>query len=155
MTSIKLQLLDKTVDKLPSIFRIGDIIRVHRCNSNEYRNELNLTGNVNINTSWVVFSGNPDYHHGYDNSPEVMAKTQDKAFIRLLDEGMERELAEERRQEYEQMIEREQQEMMMVDNQDPTRPVSGYRKAYLDGLRAPEPKYTPISCSGWSYSFNE
>jgi hypothetical protein len=74
MTSIKLQLLDKTVDKLPNIFRIGDIIRVHRCNSNEYRNELNLTGNVNINTSWVVFSGNPDYHHDYDNSPETLAR---------------------------------------------------------------------------------
>ena len=44
---------------------------------------------------------------------------------------------------------------MMVDNTDTTRPVSGYRKAYLEGLKNPDPKYTPIMCSSWSYSFND
>jgi hypothetical protein len=48
-----------------------------------------LTGNININTSWVIFSGNPDYHHDYDNTPETLARKAENpaGFIRLLDES--------------------------------------------------------------------
>lgn len=36
MTNIQMQLFAKNVDDLPHVFRVGDIIRVHRVNINDY-----------------------------------------------------------------------------------------------------------------------
>jgi hypothetical protein len=68
MTSMKLMLLAKSIEHLPYLFRLGDIIRVHRCNVGDFNNELNLTGNVYVSTSWTVFSGNPEFAHRYDSA---------------------------------------------------------------------------------------
>jgi Telomeric single stranded DNA binding POT1/CDC13 len=38
MTNISLQLFAKNIEELPRIFRVGDIIRVHRVNVNEFQN---------------------------------------------------------------------------------------------------------------------
>ena len=70
---------------------------MHRVNPNFFNNELNLNVNVYINTSWIVFSGNPDYKIDYDISPEALRKQNERApgFIRLLDEDQELKLIEE------------------------------------------------------------
>ena len=97
MTNISLQLFAKNIEELPRIFRVGDIIRVHRVNVNEFQNQMNLNGNVYINTAWVIFSGNPEYHHEYDISEETL-KWQEKhppGFIRLLDQDQEKVMQEE------------------------------------------------------------
>ena len=62
-----MQLFAKNLEDLPRVFRVGDIIRVHRVNVADFQNQLNLNGNVYINTAWVIFSGNPDYQHSYDD----------------------------------------------------------------------------------------
>jgi hypothetical protein len=49
---------------------------------------MNLNGNVYINTAWVIFSGNPEYHHEYDISEETLKWQEEHppGFIRLLDQ---------------------------------------------------------------------
>ena len=91
MTNIQMQLFAKSTDDLPHIFRIGDIIRVHRINVGEFGNQMNLNGNIYLNTSWVIFDGNPDYYHEYDISPETLKYQYEHVpgFIRLLDETEE------------------------------------------------------------------
>ena len=95
MTSMKVNLLAKSIESLPYVFRIGDIIRVHRCNVGEYNNELNLTGNVYQATSWVVFSGNTDFHHSYENSQETLTKRTEGEFIRMHTQEEDKRLIQE------------------------------------------------------------
>eukprot|EP00347_Sterkiella_histriomuscorum_P018510 403345238 len=51
--------------KHPNIFRIGDIIRVNRVNCQKYDNQIDLINDKQ--TSWAIFSGNPDYQHSYEH----------------------------------------------------------------------------------------
>ena len=92
-----MQLFAKNLEDLPHVFRIGDIIRVHRVNVSDFQNQLNLNGNVYINTAWVIFSGNPDYQHSYDNDNTHLLQSSrndcpTNGFIKLLDEETEMRL---------------------------------------------------------------
>ena len=151
MTSMKLMLLAKSIEGLPYLFRIGDIIRVHRCNVSDYKNELNLTGNVYVSTSWVVFSGNPDFHHRYDCSPEVLEKRAEAipGFIRLLDQYQEEQLIEE------QKMEELRFELDEVYENICDKPVSQFKKVFFDSCKLPEKRYTPIMSSHQTYAFND
>jgi hypothetical protein len=90
---------------LPHVFRVGDIIRIHRVNVNEFKGSINLMGNMFLNTSWVIFSGNPDYHASYDVKRETLKKQEESGrllgFIKLLEEEEERKIVMELEEEKE------------------------------------------------------
>ena len=76
-------------------------------------------GTIHLGSSWVIFSGNPDYNHGYDISPAAI-KSQEEAhpsFIRLLDESQEEKLIKELKIETEEEEKKELEDVTMAGDQ--------------------------------------
>ena len=44
-------------DKLPRVFRVGDIIRINRCYCSVFRSNKILQGNIDYGTNWILFKG--------------------------------------------------------------------------------------------------
>lgn len=64
----------ESMQNIPRVFRVGDIVRVHRANITNYNGKINL--NVGINTkglggSYVIFNGSPDYDYAYINQQNL------------------------------------------------------------------------------------
>ena len=45
----------KYAEKLPKTQKFGDIIRVHRANIGQYRNQKTFLANIDFGSSWVIF----------------------------------------------------------------------------------------------------
>ncbi|CDW85854.1 alpha telomere binding protein [Stylonychia lemnae] len=115
----------------PQVFRLGDIIRVHRANSTEYNNSLQVIGNLYGRSSWVIFQGQPEYTHSYkhkkSNKDDDVDMLMPNGFIRIFDNP-----------EDEYYYERSKQQLQLDDELDEN-----------------DLKYYPIACSSSSYSFND
>jgi hypothetical protein len=105
-----------------------------------------------MNTAWVIFSGNPDYNHDYDISPENLRKQAEDppGFIRLLDDDAEMRMKEELKEEEEHKT----AESASFDESSIPR---WQRKgvANVADLKKPDSRYKPIACSSRAFSFHE
>lgn len=54
---VSITFLAKDKDMLPKIKKVGDIIRVHRCNIGQFRNFKTFYANIDFGSSWVLFRG--------------------------------------------------------------------------------------------------
>eukprot|EP00347_Sterkiella_histriomuscorum_P010807 403374850 len=61
------QFFSNNINELPSVYKVGDIVRIHRVNASDYKGNLQLNANLHIHTSWLIFSGNPEYYHSYEH----------------------------------------------------------------------------------------
>lgn len=58
-SSIQLYFKSIEIEKLPSINRVGDIIRVHRASIGTYKGGKTFYVNMNYGSAWVIFEGAP------------------------------------------------------------------------------------------------
>jgi hypothetical protein len=54
---VSITFLAKDKEMLPKIKKVGDIIRVHRCNIGQYRNFKTFYANIDFGSSWALFRG--------------------------------------------------------------------------------------------------
>jgi hypothetical protein len=57
--SVSIKISGSTIESLPSFKRIGEILRLHRCNIGQYKHLKQFNANMNYGTSWVIFEGIP------------------------------------------------------------------------------------------------
>ncbi len=61
---ISITLFSRTPEGLPTFCRIGDIIRIHRCNVGTFKDRKTFTSIISYGSSWALFEGagsfNPD-----------------------------------------------------------------------------------------------
>ena len=50
-------LFSKDVSKLPTVNHVGDIIRIHRANISQYKQNKTFSANIELGTSWIIFKG--------------------------------------------------------------------------------------------------
>lgn len=48
-----------SLDHLPVFKKVGEIIRIHRCNIGSYKNNKTFLVNLGYGSSWVLFEGHP------------------------------------------------------------------------------------------------
>lgn len=54
---VKVTFFSKTLEALPVIKKVGDIIRIHRANIGIYRNQKTFCINLDFGSSWALFKG--------------------------------------------------------------------------------------------------
>lgn len=59
-TPIFITMVANSPEQLPTFKRIGEIIRIHRCNISQYKNSKTFYANIAYGTSWVLFEGIPE-----------------------------------------------------------------------------------------------
>jgi hypothetical protein len=58
---VKVTFFSKTLEALPVIKKVGDIIRIHRANIGIYRNQKTFCINLDFGSSWALFKGASDH----------------------------------------------------------------------------------------------
>lgn len=57
---VKVTFFSKTMEMLPAIKQIGDVIRIHKANCGIYRNQKTFCVNLDFGSSWALFKGAND-----------------------------------------------------------------------------------------------
>jgi len=60
--TITVTIVGTNFEQIPVFKRVGEIIRIHRCNIGQYKSQKTFFVNMGYGSSWTIFEGIPSKH---------------------------------------------------------------------------------------------